>query len=239
MPEEIKTKQNDSEEGGFFSRWSRLKKDNGEQTAGRKMAGFEAAENEPDGEIPNTLLSDNKQIETTQKEAEVETPPILTDADMPDIETLTADSDYSGFLSPGVSEELRKLALRKLFNSDFFQIRDGLDDYDEEFTHFEKLGDIITADMRFQMEQEAKAKLQQGLEVEVDNSTAENLGSDDIDMEDHDEDLFEDEIAEDDEELFEEPEAVLAARDEKLQTEAAEIMLQSDVDKKSKSESKV
>ncbi len=75
-----------------------------------------------------------------------------TDADMPPIESLNEHSDYSGFLSPEVSDELRRLALRKLFHLPEFNIKDGLDDYDEDFRTFEVLKDVITADMRFEME---------------------------------------------------------------------------------------
>ncbi len=75
-----------------------------------------------------------------------------TDADMPPIESLNESSDYSGFLSPRVSEELRHLALRKLFHLPEFNLRDGLDDYDEDFQFFEVLKDTITADIRYQME---------------------------------------------------------------------------------------
>ena len=85
----------------------------------------------------------------------------LTDADMPAIESLTENSDYSGFLSPKVSEALRKQALRKLFHSPGFNIRDGLDDYDGVYTEFEKLGDIVTADMRHQLEMEAQRHARQ------------------------------------------------------------------------------
>lgn len=60
-------------------------------------------------------------------------PAALTDADMPPLETLDAESDYSGFLSAGVSDALRRLALRKLFGSAKFQLRDGLDDYDADY----------------------------------------------------------------------------------------------------------
>lgn len=90
----------------------------------------------------------------------------LTDADMPPLDSLSEDSDYSGFLSPKVSEALRKQALRKLFQSPVFNIRDGLDDYDDDFTSFAKLGDIVTADMRHQLEREAQ-RLQQQLETEM------------------------------------------------------------------------
>ena len=93
----------------------------------------------------------------------------LTDADMPAIDTLTEESDFSGFMSPGVSDELRNLALRKLFHAPVFNIRDGLDEYDDDFTTFEKLGDIVTADMKHQMEMQQK-KLRDAQQLEEDNA---------------------------------------------------------------------
>ena len=80
---------------------------------------------------------------------------------MPALETLDEDSDYSGFMSSGVSDELRKMALRKLFSAPGFNVRDGLDEYDDDYTKFEKLGDVVTCDMKHQMEMEAMKKLQQ------------------------------------------------------------------------------
>lgn len=94
-----------------------------------------------------------------------ETKPVLTDADMPDIESLDADSDFSGFMSEGVSDELRNLALRKLFRAPVFNIRDGLDEYDEDYTSFEKLGDIVTSDMKHRIEMEEQ-KLREKLAAE-------------------------------------------------------------------------
>ena len=105
---------------------------------------------------------DVKQAETQElpiEQTEPEDPAlVLTDEDMPPVESLSDDSDFSGFLSPNVSEELRKVALRKLFNGAVFNQRDGLDDYDDDFTSFAKLGNIVTADMKHQME-EVKKKL--------------------------------------------------------------------------------
>lgn len=75
-----------------------------------------------------------------------------TDADLPPIESLTPESDYSGFMSPRVSESLRRMALRKLFGSPAFNVRDGLDDYDDDFTQFQSLGDTVTADMKYHAE---------------------------------------------------------------------------------------
>ncbi len=136
---------------GFLSRWSRLKRTGDEDGVAEALQTEQLAAGE---------LTDQKQ----PLDAATEQPPVLTDDDMPPIESLTEDSDYSGFMSPGVSEELRQLALRKLFRSAAFNVCDGLDDYDDDYTSFEKLGDIITADMRFQMEQEAKRKMEAMLE---------------------------------------------------------------------------
>jgi hypothetical protein len=79
-----------------------------------------------------------------------------SDADMPPLEALTPASDYSGFLSPRVSEALRRAALRKLFHSAEFNVVDGLDEYADDFTRFEALGDLLTADMRHLLEVQAR-----------------------------------------------------------------------------------
>lgn len=84
-------------------------------------------------------------------------PPVEpTDADMPPLASLTPESDYRGFLSPKVSETLRRAALRRLFHSPEFNVLDGLDDYAEDYTSFTALGDLVTADMRHQLEQAAR-----------------------------------------------------------------------------------
>jgi len=107
--------------------------------------------------------------------------PVLTDADMPDVESLNEDSDFSGFMSSGVSDELRNLALRKLFKAPVFNIRDGLDEYDEDYTYFEKLGDIVTCDMKHQIEmQEQKLREAEAAEAEVvEHDEIEEIADDD------------------------------------------------------------
>ena len=71
----------------------------------------------------------------------------LTDADMPPVESLDAGADVGAFLSPKVSDALRKRALRAVFRQARFNVRDGLDDYDEDFTAFPPLAKM-TAEMR-------------------------------------------------------------------------------------------
>ena len=56
------------------------------------------------------------------------------------------------FFSSRVSPELRRQALRRLFSLPIYNVRDGLNDYDDDFTRFEPLGNTLTADMRHQLE---------------------------------------------------------------------------------------
>ena len=136
--------------------------------------------------IQPTDLNPPAEIETepSAPAAESETRPVLTDADMPDIESLDADSDFSGFMSEGVSDELRNLALRKLFRAPVFNIRDGLDEYDEDYTSFEKLGDIVTSDMKHRIEmqeQKLREKLAAESEAAEDGTDAKETSEDEMD----------------------------------------------------------
>ena len=81
--------------------------------------------------------------------------PVLTDADMPDPDSLQADSNFAAFMSPGVSEWLRAKALRRLFRLPGLHTPDGLDDYDEDFTRLAGLGDTLTHEMRRMLAREA------------------------------------------------------------------------------------
>lgn len=151
MSKTINDSANHTEETeSFYSRWSK-----------RKLQERSLKQAENQSELSTDINSSlERSVEQRLPSEPNQEKNLLSDKDMPDINSLDEDSDYSGFLSPGVSEELRKVALRKLFQGRAFNICDGLDDYDEEFTSFEKLGDIVTADMRYQLEEEAKRKLQ-------------------------------------------------------------------------------
>jgi hypothetical protein len=89
--------------------------------------------------------------------------------ELPDLEDLDEDADYSAFLTPRVEQTLRRKALRKLFHSPKFNVCDGLDDYCEDFTQFEKLGDIVTFDMRHRLENAAQ-KVAASLQDDGDQS---------------------------------------------------------------------
>jgi hypothetical protein len=138
---------------GRLSRWSRRKQQTTDLTLEEDLA-MQLAAQEP-GEVDLSAAVAGQDVQEAEASEAV-----LTDADMPAIESLSEDSNFSQFMSSGVTDELRNLALRKMFKAPFFNIRDGLDEYDEDFTTFEKLGDIVTCDMRHQIEVEAKKKLE-------------------------------------------------------------------------------
>ncbi|MFK7995486.1 MAG: DUF3306 domain-containing protein [Granulosicoccus sp.] len=85
---------------------------------------------------------------------------LLTDNDMPAIETLSSDSDLSGFFNKGVSAALRKAALRHVFQQPQYNVRDGLNDYDGDYTVFEPLGDTVTSDMKWHIARKERERLE-------------------------------------------------------------------------------
>jgi hypothetical protein len=121
----------------FVARWSR-----------RKQAARVSTENPP--QPPSTAL------EADAKTAAAP-PVVLTDKDMPPIESLTGESDFTGFLSSGVSEALRRKALYKLFHLPEFNVRCPLDSEYYDCSGYQPLGDMITHEMREAMEREAEA----------------------------------------------------------------------------------
>uniref|UniRef100_UPI0035693B62 DUF3306 domain-containing protein n=1 Tax=Neptunomonas sp. TaxID=1971898 RepID=UPI0035693B62 len=96
----------------------------------------------------NEDIKDNDQSHQHNQAHEQELAPLLTDEDMPPIESLGEKSDFSQFLSSGVSDELRNLALRKLFNMPQFNVRDGLNDYDDDLSKIPVLAQEVAAKMR-------------------------------------------------------------------------------------------
>lgn len=119
---------------GFVARWSRRK---------QAARGGEKVLQEPNPSVAEGVVA-------------AAPPPTLTDKDMPPIEGLTEESDFSGFLSPGVSEDLRRRALYKLFHLPVFNTRCPLDSEYYDCHGYEPLGDIITHEMRETLEREAE-----------------------------------------------------------------------------------
>lgn len=131
----------------FFQRFSRRKHE-------ARQGGADALS--PEDDPAGTATA----VQTVGHDGRSDDRDLLTDADMPDLGSLDEQSDYTGFLSAKVSESLRRAALRKLFHSTAFNVVDELDDYNEDFTRFESLGDIVTAEMRHRAEIERRRELE-------------------------------------------------------------------------------
>jgi hypothetical protein len=134
----------DEEDEGPLARWSRLKRRSGSARSGRRGGaapvtvanvdpGFPAA-SAPEGGVPAVAPGEDT--------------PAGEDAakDLPPIDGLDKDSDYTPFLGDGVPEKLARAAMRKLWRSDpIFAFRDGLDDYDEDFSMLHSIAKAVTS----------------------------------------------------------------------------------------------
>jgi len=134
-PATVEESQSASADSGWLSRWSQRKRQASEPTGAPPTASVDASP-APGGEAV--------------RDAPNEDPPL------PPIESLGEHSDYRGFMSDKVSDELRLQALRKLFRLPQFNITDGLNDYDEDFANCKPLGDTITHDMARSLERALK-----------------------------------------------------------------------------------
>lgn len=110
--------------GGFFSRWSQRK-----QAVKLGLAEEDISPNKsqdkPQPSVQNSEVSvANVKPESADPAAEPPKLPTLSD-----VEQLTPDSDFSTFMTQGVSPEVRNAAMKKLFTDPHYNVMDGLDIY--------------------------------------------------------------------------------------------------------------
>jgi hypothetical protein len=60
--------------------------------------------------------------------------PAAQSGGLPSLESLTIDSDYSPFMQPGIDEDVKRSALRKLLRHPRFNVMDGLDVYIDDYS---------------------------------------------------------------------------------------------------------
>ena len=75
-----------------------------------------------------------------KQEAEAQPAPAL-----PPVETLTPQTDFAGFMHPKVKEELRRMALRKLFSDPHFSTPDPFEPFSGDWTVGEPIGQELLA----------------------------------------------------------------------------------------------
>ncbi len=117
------------EENGFLNRWSQRKAAIREEELDKKTDIPDAQE----AALPADGNAENDEEE-------------INPEDLPKIDTLDKDSDYTIFMKKGVPEELKRLALRKLFHSDpALAVLDGLNDYDEDYSMIGMVVEEVTS----------------------------------------------------------------------------------------------
>lgn len=144
----------DPEGEGFLRRWVQRKVE-------ARDGAPDPAEPSPAPDSADAVSAEfSESVRAREVQIPVETqprePPERSDDDMPALDSLDQDSDYSPFLSRGVSPALRQTALRQLFRQPKFNVETCLDDFQDDFLNFQPLGDIVTADMRHMAEVEAQ-----------------------------------------------------------------------------------
>lgn len=124
-----------SEQEGFLQRWSRRKADARRAEPHEPEAAPSAEPEEratPQAGSPERALRRDEPGAAARTETAEETVDL---AALPDIESLTYESDFTPFLRAGVPQELKNRALRKLWRSNpVLACLDGLNDHDEDYT---------------------------------------------------------------------------------------------------------
>lgn len=113
-----------SEDDGFFSRWSRRKQ------AVRVGQPLPPEPVEPVAEAPVPAAAPAPAVASAAP-VEREAPPAPT---LDDVARLTPEADFSRFVAPDVSSEVRNAAVKKLFADPRFNVMDGLDTYIDDYS---------------------------------------------------------------------------------------------------------
>lgn len=107
-------------EGGFFSRWSQRK-----QAVKLGLAEEEKAQPKIQATVQSKAGS---HVSANPDVAENKAEPVKLPT-LADVEQLTPQSDFSSFMSQGVTPEVRNAAMKKLFTDPHYNVMDGLDIY--------------------------------------------------------------------------------------------------------------
>jgi Protein of unknown function (DUF3306) len=111
---------------GRLARWSRLKR--AQCDKGNSGPGIAPGQ-------PAVVAGASSSRELSRPSVEEAPPPATTAPELPPLTELNKDSDFTPFLRAGVPEGVHREALRALWRSDpVFAFRDGLTDYDEDYT---------------------------------------------------------------------------------------------------------
>jgi hypothetical protein len=107
-------------EGGFFSRWSQRK-----QSVKLGLA----EEQKPQENNQEPVQSKAAPLSAAHQDAAENKAEPTKLPTLADVEQLTPQSDFSSFMTQGVTPEVRNAAMKKLFTDPHYNVMDGLDIY--------------------------------------------------------------------------------------------------------------
>ncbi|WP_394210476.1 DUF3306 domain-containing protein [Enterovibrio calviensis] len=168
----------------FLNRWSKRKQAIADEELREQATALASDEYQAIAESENqrfdlphqaeSLISDTELIDGQQGEEatdvqmaldtvqEVDVPPT---PDMEDVARLKQGDSAASFLAKGVSAEIKKAALRKLFHTDAYNVLDGMNDYDLDYSNKASLSAEVAASLR-QWTKEKIEDVQEGSQIQ-------------------------------------------------------------------------
>ncbi|OEE11527.1 hypothetical protein OAY_08890 [Vibrio cyclitrophicus ZF205] len=178
----------------FFSRWSQRKLDESTDESQETEQTLEITESSSE------ISSGQSNTETTLSSAGAE--------EATDVQGLAPEEDVSvaQLLVSEASESVKKAALRKLFLSEEFNVRDGLDDYDDDYSNLKSLSEGVAETLRDwvkdKTEEETTLEEEQVIDNKDEGDVLEGTESD-LEVSDNELETSESaEIAEEEKELY-------------------------------------
>ncbi|MCA0937244.1 DUF3306 domain-containing protein [Vibrio alginolyticus] len=132
----------------FLNRWSQRKLG---QATGQQDE--EQLTNDPE------LILEESRPQALQ--VEDSTPAVDTESDSSSKVENTEEMSIASLLVSEASESVKKAALRKLFLSEEFNVRDGLDDYDDDYSNLKSLSEGVADTLRDWIKDKSEEELVQ------------------------------------------------------------------------------
>ncbi|QIA65666.1 DUF3306 domain-containing protein [Vibrio astriarenae] len=125
----------------FISRWSKRKIEESQHDEDSATTGLETSEGDT-VELEQSPLIDDEPQPAFEAVKEDESN-LKEESDEP-----VEEMSVANLLVSEASESIKKAALRKLFLSEEFNVRDGLDDYDDDYSNLQTLSEGVAEKLR-------------------------------------------------------------------------------------------
>ena len=150
----------------FLSRWSKRKL---EESSQHDEEITPIAETEQSEDNVTALSNADESSDALNIDEDSQAPDITAS-----VETeKTEEMSVAQLLVSEASESVKKAALRKMFLSEEFNVRDGLDDYDDDYSNLKSLSQDVAETLRDWVKDEPDAETAQGSELNANDIASE------------------------------------------------------------------